>query len=674
MAVSAAGLNSAQPRSLPERCQATLPVVLMTDFSQHRQTTVGTIRSQGGTDSARDEPSPKDMVAAVPKSGIPERSAVPAPGASDPGGVPVDGAGSAAQRQMPPRVQGGRAVKRRLLAATGIALAVALLFFAYLRVSRTYPENSDEANILLMSWDMLHGNMLLHGWYLSDVSFYTTELPQYAMLERLLGLHADTAHVAAAMTYTFAVLLAALLARGRAVGRAAWPRMLLAAGIMVAPQLGVGVFVLLLSVGHIGTAVPLMLIWLIIDLAGPVSGERGGGQLSPGGERRGGQPPRERGGSGRGRPPRGYAVPAAVGLLLTWVLVADPLALVVGIIPLVTVCAARVIRATRAGRHRDDGSPRWLAAGLRARWYEISLAIAAILAWGLASLVNRLLRGKGAFILHPLAYQLAPVHTWPKHAWVTGQGLLALFGAKPQAPAAEMAFALLHLAGVALVAWAMWRVARQFFSWPDMVSQILLVAIVLNVAVYVPSTLANATDLNAREFAVVLPFGAVLAGRTLAASLRGAEASWLRGPSWRLGLASALLAGYAASLGYAAAQPSVPPANEQLAAFLAAHHLTEGLSGYWQSSIVTVGSDGAVTVRAVQPGTLQPYLWESKGSWYDPGLHRATFVVTDSQPGFFNHWEPSAAALAPYGPPAHTYRIGPYTVLVWDQNLLARPR
>jgi hypothetical protein len=516
-------------------------------------------------------------------------------------------------------------------------LAAGLLFVAFLQVSRTYPENSDEANILLMSWDMLHGNVLLHGWYLSDVSFYTTELPQYAILERLLGLHLDTAHVAAAMTYTLAVLVAALLARGRTNGRAAWPRMLLTAGIMVAPQLGVGVFVLLLSVGHIGTAVPLMLIWLIIDLAG---------------SRR--------------------WVPVVVGLVLTWVLVADPLVLVVGIAPLVGVCAMHVIRAACAARRGDSRPGGWLAAALRARWYEVSLAAAAILAWVLASLADRLLRAGGGFIVHPLGYHLAPVHTWPRHAWATGEGLLALFGAKPQGPPAQMAFALLHLAGVILVAWAVCRVARQFFSWPDMVSQILLVAMVLNLAVYVPSTLANASDLNAREFAIVLPFGAVLAGRTLAASLRGSELSWLRA-RWRMGLASALLAGYAASLGYAAAQPPAPSAGEQLAAFLVAHHLTDGISGYWQSSIVTVSSDGAVTLRAVQPGTLQLDLWESKSSWYDPDLHRATFLVTDSQPGFFNYWQPRSRALAAYGPPVHTYRVGPYTVLVWDKNLLARP-
>ncbi len=597
-----------------------------------------------------------------------ERPAAERPAAERPAASHARPAGERSRRQV---------AARHLLAGAALALTAVLLFVAYLMVSRTYPENSDEANILLMASNMLHGNVLLHGWYLSDVSFYTTELPQYALLERLIGLHADTAHVAAAMTYTLVVLVAALLARGVTRPGAwprAWPRALLTVAIMVGPQLGVGVFVLLLSVGHIGTAVPLMLIWLVIAW-----GERGGGE-----------PSRERGAS-----PRDYAIPVAVGLLLTWVLVADPLVLVIGIVPLVAVCAVRVIGAVIAARRRDRGSPGWLGTSLRARQYEVFLAAAAILAYGAASLVNRLLRASGGFLLHPVGYKLAPLHTWLGHARVTGQGLLALFGAKPQGPAIEMAFAVVHLAGVALVAWAICQVARRFLSWPDLVSQILLVAMVVNVLVYVPSTLADATDLNAREFAVVLPFGAVLAGRTLASRLLGEQAGrpgWLRGDRaarpgqgratqpgqrhpvpWRAGLAAALLAGYAASLGYAAAQPSAPPANQQLASFLAEHHLTEGVGGYWLSSIVTVDSDGSVTVRALLPGDLQPDLWESKPSWYDPASYRPTFLVTDSQPGFFHYWKPNPAALAAYGPPARTYHVGPYTVFVWDKNLLAGP-
>jgi hypothetical protein len=550
----------------------------------------------------------------VPKSEAAEKSSAPSPV-------------TAAHR-----APGRRLTARRLLLAAGIVLAVALLFLAYLRVSRTYPENSDESNDLLMAWDMLHGNVLLHGWYLSDVSFITTELPQYTLLVWLFGLHTDTAHIAAAMTYTLVVILTILLARGsgqqvpRTEGRV---RMLLAAALVFAPQAGVAVFVLLLSLGHIGTAVPLLLTWLVLD-----------------------------------RCPRRWYTVVAVGLLLTWVLIADPLALLVGVAPLVAVCALRAV----GHAVRQDGG---LRAVLRSSWYELSLAVAAIAAQGLASLAGRLLQA----YLHPLPYQLAPLSTWPKHAFVTGKGLLALFGAKPEGPPAALAFALLHLAGVALVAWAAWRVARHFLSWPDLISQVLLLAMVLNVAAYVPSTLANATDLNAREFALVLPYGAVLAARTLAASSQARlQAGWRRArrPA-RAGLLAGgvLLAGYAASLGWAAAQPSVPPMNARLVTFLQAHHLTSGIGGYWESSVATVGSDGAVTIRAVLPGTLAPDLWEAKSAWYDPARNRANFLVTSSTRGFFNHWQPNAAALAALGKPARIYRTGPYTVYVYDKNLLA---
>ena len=67
------------------------------------------------------------------------------------------------------------------------------------------------------------------------------------------------------MTYTLAVVLAVLVARGGFTSRAAVIRMAIAAGIMLAPQLGVGVAALLLSVGHIGTSVPVLLIFLVLD-------------------------------------------------------------------------------------------------------------------------------------------------------------------------------------------------------------------------------------------------------------------------------------------------------------------------------------------------------------------------------------------------------------------------
>src|ERR1700744_5154003 len=107
----------------------------------------------------------------------------------------------------------------RWAALAAYTAAAVVLFTVYLRLSETYQLNSDSANILLMGSDLLHGHLLLPGWYMSDVSFSPTELPQYALLVGLLGLHMQTAHVAAAMTYTLTFLLAVMLARSGSSGR-----------------------------------------------------------------------------------------------------------------------------------------------------------------------------------------------------------------------------------------------------------------------------------------------------------------------------------------------------------------------------------------------------------------------------------------------------------------------
>ena len=146
-------------------------------------------------------------------------------------------------------------------------LGVIAVFAANLQLARTRAVNSDGASQALQAWDMLHGNLLLHGWSLGDVSYYTTELPQYMLVEFVRGLNQDVVHVAAAMTYTLAMLLAALLAKGTPRGVRPLVRVLIAVGIMLAPQLASGVNILLSSPDHIGTSVPVMVVWLILDHA-----------------------------------------------------------------------------------------------------------------------------------------------------------------------------------------------------------------------------------------------------------------------------------------------------------------------------------------------------------------------------------------------------------------------
>ena len=546
--------------------------------------------------------------------------------------------------------------RRRFLEAAGFVVFAAALFTVYLRLSRTMPENSDQANVLLEASDMLHGNLLLHGWYKADVSFYTTELPQYALLEIIFGMYVNTAHIAAAMTYTLAVLLAVLVARGGFTSRAAVVRTAIAAGIMLAPQLGIGVSALLLSVGHIGTSVPVLLILLLLDRVGP------GGTTPP-------KPPPLLEGNlspqtpSAPRTPLGY-VPILTALGLAWVLIADQLVLIVGVIPLALVCASRVIEG--AVRERS------LSRGVRARRYELSLMAAAGVAVGLAWVAERVLRALGGYILSPIPFKFT-LHDIPAklHAlWAVPQ----IFGADYRGlTGAVFVITVLHLISVALVILAVLLVAWRFFAGASLVDQVLAVAIVANVALFV---LTSAGSEGPHEIAVVAPFGAALAARMLAgqarpqaAGARAGRALARRARAVAYGAGLVVLAGYLGGLAHEVVQPAAPPDNSQLASWLETHHLRYGLGGYWESSIVTVETGGQVKVRALLKNTMERDLWLAKPSWYDPASQRANFIVLSSAPGYL-YWEPRALITKYFGRPARVYHFGPYTVMVWDRNLL----
>ena len=169
----------------------------------------------------------------------------------------ADGAGG--------RPRGRASWVRRLLVGGAWTVAAGAAFAVYLRLAGTRAVNSDGASTALAAWDMLHGNVLLRGWSLPDANFSSTEIPQYALVELTVGLGQNVVHIAAAMTYTLALLLVALVAKAAATGREAAARIAIGVGIMLAPQLGSGTNVLLSSPDHFGTSVPLLLILLIID-------------------------------------------------------------------------------------------------------------------------------------------------------------------------------------------------------------------------------------------------------------------------------------------------------------------------------------------------------------------------------------------------------------------------
>jgi hypothetical protein len=517
----------------------------------------------------------------------------------------------------PTRLASSSAPRARLLWSAGTAVAAVGLFACYLRQSRIAAVNSDGASIMLQAWDMLHGNVLLHGWWVADVTFYTTELPEYMLVEVFRGLGPADVHTAAAVTYTLLVVLAGLLAKGNKTGKEGLVRVLIASGIMIAPQVGPGAFLLLLSPDHTGTGVPLLLIFLVLDRAS-----------------------------------RRWWVPPLAGLLLAWAQIGDRLVLTIGVLPVVVVCVARACRDVirRRGLVREC-------------WFEAALAVSAITSVGVSDVFVKIVSHFGGYATAPLNTKFSPIADWPAHAVLAVKGVLGLYGADVNKSGITVAAAVdaVHVVGLALAVCAVGLAIWRFFSNDGMTEQVLVVAIVVNVAAYVVSELPN-TFWDNREIANVLPFGAVLAGRLLA------------GPLMRVRLLPALTAAaccYLVALGYGITRPQVPAHDQALTDWLSAHHLTDGLGSYADGNSVKLDSHGSILLVAPtwRAHSVRPGTHEAKASDFDPGQHYANFVVTTAQngPAFYI---PPAWIINAFGQPAHTYHYGVWTIMTWNKNLL----
>jgi hypothetical protein len=528
---------------------------------------------------------------------------------------------TAATTAAEPRQEGDRPEprqpSRRWAWPAAYLVAAIVLFFCYLRVSMTQAVTGDGSSSALQAWDMLHGNLLLKGWTTTDVTFWTTELPEYMLVEAIHGLNAADQHICAALTYTILVVLASLVAKGGKTGTEGLVRVLIGAGIMIAPSVGSGAFIDLLAPDHLGTAAPVLLTWLLIE-----------------------------------RAPRRWWVPVLAGLILTWTLDGDQVALITGVAPLVVVGGMRAYQAIIQRREPIEDS-----------WFELSLVAAGLAAVVLSDITMKVVKHLGGFTETPLIHTFSDVNSMPGHAWWTVQGVLSVYGADffGLKLSVSTALVILHLIGVALAVTAVVICLRRFLS-ADLIDTLLAAGIVFNILLYMFST-AAVSIWSTREIAGVLPFGAALAGRTLAGPVIRARLVPLLGV---VGL------GYLLALGHGMTRPQQPAEGQNLADWLVAHHLSYGLSGYGFGPSTTFASGGAVDLRQANwetdRVTAGPEEWDT--SWYDPTKHYANFVVAPTSASSPNPFTEAQVARI-FGPPTHVYHYtSQFIIMTYNQNLL----
>ena len=504
----------------------------------------------------------------------------------------------------------------------GVTLVAALLFLVYLRIAERHGFGADGAVLEQQAWDMLNGNPLMRGWTVADIAFYTIEIPEFAVIEWFRGgISPEVLNIAEALNLTLVVVLVAVLAKGRATGQSGLVRALVAGGIVFAPVAGGNSTLMLSNPDHLATQIFVLAAWLIVDRARPR-----------------------------------WWVPVAVAALLGWARMSDSIVLLEAELPLLAVCAVRIVR--RGGALRDQ-------------WYELSLGAAAIAAELIAQLGLATVRAMGGFAAFPLQETFAPVAQLSSHVWVTVESTLLLYGADFSGLPLKGNLSLLtvaaHLIGV-LLAVAATVCALRRFPGNELMPQIVTAMMVSSLLAYTLLGEGVTASGGAHDVFPVLPAGAVLAGRMLFQSPI---------PARVLGVLAAGLAVYAGLLAIYTVQVPVAPNETALAAWLRAHDLRYGLSDYYAAALITVDADNQAAVAPVKRSGDQLVLspWESTTAWYNPALHDATFFIATPMlgcpPGDAGRW--TEAAIAAYGPPARTYAVDGDQVLVWNRNLLDDP-
>jgi hypothetical protein len=389
-----------------------------------------------------------------------------------------------------------------------------------------------------------------------------------------------------------------------------------ALAVMLVPSAGLGYQILLGSPDHTGSGVPMVLAWIVLDRA--LTGSR----------------------------PLRWWLPVAVGLLLAWGQMGDPLVTFVGALPLVLVSALRLLRSG------EPWSRRWR--GVDAQL--IAAGIGSVLAGHLAIKLVHLV---GGFHAPAPPVELSPLSAIPHRAEMTAKMIGVLFGVYRPGIGIGIVHALsLGLVAVALATVVIRAVRRRRPDDSTIVDQVLVLAILINIGAELVSTL-SVDILAAREIAPVVPLGAALAGRLCADRIR----RWRLTPLLGAGLAVLAVALFASTPARA-----VPAENQDLADWLDRSGLTYGLASYWNAANVTVTTERRVTVVPITgDGRLAPFCWQSKTEWYDRTRHDARFVVYDPGRTMLGSLE---TVTSVFGAPVATHAIGRQQVLVYDHNLL----
>jgi hypothetical protein len=530
----------------------------------------------------------------------------------------------------PPRRATSVRLAPRLASIVGAAVAVAVVsVWLYLVSVHANVANSDAATVMLEGAAMAHGNVVLHGWTLSLDSFWSIDALVYAVADLGGGLHPGLLYAGPAVLAGLVVPLGVIMVRQDRRGASVVVGSVVVVALLALPSHTLSAF-LLQGPLHVGTALwSLAAFWALR----------------------------------RGRLDWRYAVAV---IILAAGLLGDLQTVAYGVVP---VFLAGVVAMAR-----------------RRSWRAGAVTASAALTSAIVALVGRLVVvAVGGFAIgptNPRASKNQMLANLRRLAEVGGQLLgvrdtaLGRGGAPGELDGAYVIGAALVVAAlVAALIGLVKGAARGTALWPTpgqpgvvedwRLEDMLLLACAGVLVTFVVLALNDSSSFYRYLTAAVI-FAAILAGRMAGRWWDTCRRRGLRRSVAAVGIATVICFVAADASDVAAARPTQPIA--QLSGWLVAHHLTKGVGGYWSSSITTVVSHGAVTVRPVQAdpaGHLVAYDKGPAASWFD---HQQFQFLEFNRPSGIDGVD-AEAAVTTWGHPEHVYEVGPYEIMVWDHTI-----
>ncbi|HVA99965.1 MAG TPA: hypothetical protein VNE42_01710 [Acidimicrobiales bacterium] len=508
--------------------------------------------------------------------------------------------------------------QRLLLTKFAIAIVVFVIFIS--TSFHSVGGNSDGATVVLEGQSLAHGHLLLHGWILSQDSFWTVDALFYGLFVLIFGIHGWLIHLVPACIATMIVLLAWHLGTTRNGGSSKNIALVIVTLGLVFPVTAWAQF-FLAGPYHLGTTLYCLAAFaLVIRVQRPIR----------------------------------YL---CASLLLCAGILGDLQTLSLGVLPIAVAGIVAMLRT-------------W---NVRAGIGRILVALSAgILAFGIRKIAAAL----GAFTFAPprtpnnLSLSLSNVIPGLHYAAnMLGAGT-GPFGTSPIPTALNFA----HFAEVLLVAlsalFALFQMFRGLVIQPPQdddrhweLDDLLVIGVLGSLSTYAYLA-TTGSDAEARYLSAGLIFAVILCARLFSRPYR--LTSTLRRPL--VGIGALLSLAIVAGGGYTIAETSPPQQIIALIALLKSHHLSDGLGGYWSASISTVLSDNAIRVRPVitgPTGSIERYARQSLDVWYEsPSTNFLVYNANVNVDAITR-----ASARHTFGPAKDVYAVGPYRVLVYGHPI-----